>query len=104
MRMCHELNAGHIVHFGGFTTITPAPSDYDFGVASNYSFATSITCGNDDARKMFAQAFGHMLNFNHEEAIACYAKCAELDPNRETFNRNFATLVYPVFRLTPARK
>lgn len=60
--------------------MTLAPSDYDFGIASNYSFATSITCASDDARKMFVQAFGHMLNFNHEEAIACYTKCAELDP------------------------
>ena len=78
--MHHKLKAGHIAHFGGFTTMTLAPSDYDFGIASNYSFATSITCASDDARKMFVQAFGHMLNFNHEEAIACYTKCAELDP------------------------
>ena len=57
-----------------------APMDYDFGEASNYFFATTITCNNEDARKMYVQAFGHMLNYNHEEAIACFSKCAELDP------------------------
>jgi len=60
--------------------MTLAPSDYDFGVAANYAFATTITCANEDARKMFVQAFGHMLNFNHEQAIACYTQCAEFDP------------------------
>ena len=57
-----------------------APTDYDFGVASNYSFATTITCANDDARKMFVEGFGHMLNYNHEQAIACFSKVTELDP------------------------
>ena len=56
-----------------------APADYDFGNASNYSFATTITCGSEDAKKNFAEAFGHMLNFNHEQAIACYMKTTELD-------------------------
>ena len=54
-----------------------APADYDFGNASNYSFATTITCGSEDARRTFAEAFGHMLNFNHEQAIACYMKTTE---------------------------
>ena len=58
-----------------------APTDYDFGAASNYFFATTITCANDEARKMFTEAFGHMLNYNHEQAIACFSKCAELDPS-----------------------
>ncbi|MFT5682339.1 MAG: tetratricopeptide (TPR) repeat protein [Myxococcota bacterium] len=57
-----------------------APSDYDFGDASNYSFAATITCANDDARKMYVRAFGHMLDYNHEQAIACFSKCTELDP------------------------
>ena len=57
-----------------------APTDYDYGVASNYFFASNITCANDDARKMYVKAFGHMLNYNHEEAIACFSQCAELDP------------------------
>ncbi|MBL6891837.1 MAG: hypothetical protein ISR22_07315 [Candidatus Poseidoniaceae archaeon] len=57
-----------------------SPYDYDFGDASNYFFATTITCDNEEARKMYALAFGHMLNYNHEEAIACFSKCAELDP------------------------
>ena len=58
-----------------------APANYDFGKSSNYSFATTVTCANEDARKMFVEGFGHMLNFNHEQAIACYMKVAELDPN-----------------------
>ena len=58
-----------------------APVDYDFGVPANYAFAESITCSNDEARKMYVEAFGHMLNYNHEQAIACFTKCAELDPN-----------------------
>ena len=58
-----------------------APVDYDFGVPANYAFAENITCSNDEARKMYVEAFGHMLNYNHEQAIACFTKCAELDPN-----------------------
>ena len=58
-----------------------APANYDFGKSSNYSFATTVTCASEDARKMFVEGFGHMLNFNHEQAIACFTKCAELDPN-----------------------
>ena len=49
-----------------------APLNYNFGNASNYSFATTITCNNEDARKMFVEGFGHMLNYNHEQAIACW--------------------------------
>ena len=58
-----------------------APEDYDFGDEENYSFAMTVTCSNDEARKMFVLAHGHMLNYNHEEAIACFTKCVELDPN-----------------------
>ena len=58
-----------------------APVDYDFGVPANYAFVENITCSNDEARKMYVEAFGHMLNYNHEQAIACFTKCAELDPN-----------------------
>ena len=57
------------------------PDDYDFGDASNYSFANDITCSNDETRKMYILAHGHMLNYNHEEAIACFQKCTELDPD-----------------------
>ena len=56
------------------------PDNYDFGDTSNYSFVDSITCENDETRKMFILAYGHMLNYNHEEAIACFQKCTELDP------------------------
>ena len=49
-----------------------APTDYDFGDSSNYAFAETITCANDEARKMFVEAYGHMLNYNHEQAIACF--------------------------------
>ncbi len=58
-----------------------APVDYDFGIPANYAFAENITCSNDEAKKMYVEAFGHMLNYNHEQAIACFTKCAELDPN-----------------------
>ena len=58
-----------------------APTDYDFGVSANYAFAEKITCSNDEARRMYVEAFGHMLNYNHEQAIACFTKCTELDPN-----------------------
>ncbi len=56
------------------------PDDYDFGETSNYSFVDLISCENDETRKMFILAYGHMLNYNHEEAIACFQKCTELDP------------------------
>ena len=58
-----------------------APTDYDFGVSANYAFAEKITCSNDEARRMYVEAFGHMLNYNHEQAIACFTKCTELDPD-----------------------
>ncbi|MEC7142934.1 MAG: hypothetical protein VXW30_05075 [Candidatus Thermoplasmatota archaeon] len=58
-----------------------APVDYDFGTPANYAFAENITCSNDEAKKMYVEAYGHMLNYNHEQAIACFTKCAELDPN-----------------------
>ena len=57
------------------------PDDYDFGESSNYSFANDITCNNAETRKMFVLAYGHMLNYNHEEAISCFQKCTELDPD-----------------------
>ena len=57
------------------------PSDYDFGVPENYSFASNITCADEKTRQMFVLGYGHMLNYNHEEAIACFMKCTELDPN-----------------------
>ena len=63
------------------TNMSLAPVDYDFGVPANYAFAETITCSNDEARKMYVEAFGHMLNYNHEQAIACFTKCAELDEN-----------------------
>ena len=63
------------------TNMSLAPVDYDFGVPANYAFAENITCSNDEARKMYVEAFGHMLNYNHEQAIACFTKCAELDEN-----------------------
>ncbi|MBF56068.1 MAG: hypothetical protein CMA99_08075, partial [Euryarchaeota archaeon] len=58
-----------------------APTDYDFGNKSNYEFAMGVTCSSDEARKMFVEAYGHMLNYNHEQAIACFMACTELDPN-----------------------
>ena len=57
-----------------------APEMYDFGDEENYSFARRVTCASEESRKMFALAYGHMLNYNHEEAIACFSKCAEMDP------------------------
>ena len=40
-----------------------------------------VTCEAGAARRMFVRAFGHMLNYNHEQAIACFSKCTELDPS-----------------------
>ena len=57
------------------------PTDYDFGNEKNYSFATKITCKDEETRKMYALAFGHMLNYNHEQAIHCFSNCTELDPD-----------------------
>ena len=57
------------------------PTDYDFGVPENYSFASNITCADEKTSQMFVLGYGHMLNYNHEEAIACFMKCTELDPN-----------------------
>ena len=68
-----------LLHIG--LNMSLAPVDYDFGTPANYAFAENITCSNDEAKKMYVEAFGHMLNYNHEQAIACFTKCAELDPN-----------------------
>ncbi|HIH53217.1 MAG TPA: hypothetical protein HA286_02960, partial [Candidatus Poseidoniaceae archaeon] len=46
-----------------------APLDYDFGETSNYAFATTVTCANDEALKLFIEGYGHYLNYNHEQAI-----------------------------------
>ena len=61
--------------------MTLKPMDYDFGDPANYSFANHITCADTETRKMWTLAYGHMLNYNHEEAIACFSRCTELDPN-----------------------
>ena len=58
-----------------------APTDYDYGTESNYSFAASVTCKDEETQKMFVEGYGHMLNYNHEQAIACFSNCTELDPN-----------------------
>jgi tetratricopeptide (TPR) repeat protein len=65
----------------GCTDMSIAPTDYDLGDPINYRFASSITCANQEARGMYVRAFGHMLNYNHEQAIACFSKCTELDPS-----------------------
>ena len=59
--------------------MTLAPTDYDYGDAANYSFAMEITCANDEARAMFVEAFGHMLNYNHEQASDFFSKVTEHD-------------------------
>ena len=61
--------------------MTYAPVNYDYGAESNYAFATEVTCASDEARKLFVEAYGHYLNYNHEQAIACFSACAEVDPN-----------------------
>jgi len=56
-------------------------ADYDFGDPANYSFAMNITCTGEAARKAYVCAFGHMVNYNHEQAIYHFTQCTELDPN-----------------------
>jgi hypothetical protein len=48
------------------------PSDYDFGETSNYAFATTVTCANEEAHRLFVEGYGHYLNYNHEQAIAFF--------------------------------
>ena len=42
-----------------------APQDYDYLIVptSNY----------DEVKKKFVEAYGHYLNYNHEQAIACFS-------------------------------
>lgn len=56
-----------------------APTDYNFGVESNFNFARAVTCNNDAARKLFARGLSFMFNYNHEEAINCFTQCANAD-------------------------
>ena len=58
-----------------------APTDFDMGSESNYTLAMKVTCKDDATRAMFIRATGHMLNYNHEQAIACFTACTELDPD-----------------------
>ena len=58
-----------------------APTEYDYGNETNYEFAASVTCSDEETRKAFVEGYGHMLNYNHEQAIACFTRCTELDPN-----------------------
>ena len=53
-----------------------APTEYDYGNESNYEFAASVT-SLTMTRKTFVEGYGHMLNYNHEQAIACFTKCTE---------------------------
>ena len=72
-----ELNS--IVFLESNMSLTP--TDYDFGIPLNYAFAQKITCKSDETRKMFVEGWGHMLNYNHEQAIACFSNCTVLEPD-----------------------
>ena len=59
-----------------------APEDYNMGPESCYAMAKAITCRGDkadEARKMWARGFIFMINYNHEEAIACFTEVTKLD-------------------------
>ena len=75
-----ESNARHYICTLEPMYMSLAPVDYDFGNENNYFFATQVTCESDEARKMYIEAFGHMLNYNHEQAIACFVQCTEIEP------------------------
>lgn len=38
-----------------------------------------ITASSAEGRAWFARGWFHLLNFNHEEAIECFKRCAEVD-------------------------
>ena len=78
-----------------------APTDYDFGSEGNFDFARSITCANDEARKLWARAWGFLLNYNHEEAIACFQECAEKDPTCAMSYWGIAYALSPTYNWPP---
>lgn len=50
----------------------------DLGEGS-LSLPKRITVGTEEGRAWFARGWFHVLNFNHEEAIACFRRCADVD-------------------------
>lgn len=42
-------------------------------------FPQRITAGNEEARAWFARGWFHAINYNHEEAISCFARSVEAD-------------------------
>ena len=58
-----------------------APKDYDFGASACYDgLARRITCANEEARRLWARAYGFMINYNHEYAVAQFQACLAADP------------------------
>jgi tetratricopeptide (TPR) repeat protein len=78
-----------------------APADYDFGVPANYAFAKKITCADEEARKCFVMGLGHMLNYNHEFAIANFMECLAKDPKCAMANWGIAYCVSSSYNWSP---
>lgn len=38
-----------------------------------------ITVGNEEGRAWFARGWFHVINYNHEEAISCFARSVQTD-------------------------
>ena len=54
----------------------PTPLVYDIGVISR-----EISTDSADAQLWFDRGLGLAYGFNHEEAIVCFEKAIEADPN-----------------------
>lgn len=48
---------------------------------SKLALPQRITCFREEGRVWFARGWFHTLNYNHEEAVWCFTRCAQIDPH-----------------------
>ena len=84
-------------------TDTSKTDDYNFGKGGEIAdaFASKLTFANDKARSLWARAYCFMMNYNHEEAIACFQGAAEEDPTCAMAWWGISYAVSPTYNFPP---
>ena len=83
---------------------TTTHGDYNFGIGGEISdaFALKLTFANDEARETWARGYCFMLNYNHEEAMACFQETLEKhDPNCVMAWWGISYAVSPTYNFPP---
>ena len=78
-------------------------SQYNFGQGGEvaWNFAQKISCSNDEARQSWCRAYCMLLNYNHEEAVACFQDVLKVDPNCLMAWWGIAYAVSPTYNFPP---